>query len=100
MEFGVDELAVEAGDVAQRNALGTFSGAGTGVGAVAEAEFVHFGHHCAGATFAFYLALGQEGELAYFGGYEEHRGAVFTSGNASTATDASGGVHGYVGYFL
>ena len=66
-EFGVDEFAVEAGDVAQGDVLGAFGCTCTGVGAVAEAEFVHFLNHGASTTFAFNLTLGQESELAHFG---------------------------------
>ena len=99
-ELGVEEFAVEACDVAQRNVLGTFGGAGTGVGAVAEAEFVHLGYHGACATFAFNLALGQECELAYLGRYEEHGRAVLAGSHAGAAADAGGGVHGHVGHFL
>ncbi len=58
-ELGVDELAVETGDVAQRYVLGALGGAGTGVGAVAETEFVHLAHHGACTAFALYLSLWQ-----------------------------------------
>ena len=63
--LGHDELAVQAGDVAQRNVLGAFGGACTGVGAVTESEFVHLPDHCAGTACAFHLTLRQECELAY-----------------------------------
>ena len=44
-EFCLDELAVEAGDVGNRFVLGANGFAGTRVGAVAETELVHLGHH-------------------------------------------------------
>ena len=40
-ELGTYKVAVEAGYMGQADLLGTFSGAGTCVGAVTEAEFVH-----------------------------------------------------------
>ena len=43
--LGLDHLAVEAGDVGDGLVLGADSLAGTSVGAVAEAEFVHLGNH-------------------------------------------------------
>ena len=98
--LGIDELAVETGDIAQRNALGAFGCAGTGVGAVAEAEFVHLVDHGAGAAGTFNLSLWQEGELAYLGADEEHCRAVFAGCHAGAATDAGSGVHGDVGNFL
>lgn len=99
-ELGVEVLAVEAGDVAQGDVLGAFSGAGAGVGAVAEAKFVHLAHHGAGAALALDLALGQQCELADLGRHEEHCRAVLAGGHAGAAADAGGRVHGHVGYFL
>lgn len=91
-KLGVEVLPVEAGNVAQGDVLGTFGGAGTGVGAVAEAELVHLGHHGAGATLALYLALGQQSELADLGRDKEHCRAVFAGCHAGAATDAGGAV--------
>ncbi len=45
------------------DALGTLSGAGTGVGAVAESEFVHLGNHGQSASVTLHSALGKAGEL-------------------------------------
>ena len=92
-----DEFAVEASDVAQRYVLGAFGCASTGVGAVAEAEFVHLAYHCACAALAFNLTLGQQCELAYLGRYEEHCGAVLAGSDTCAAADAGGGVHSGVG---
>ena len=99
-EFCVDKLAVEAGDVAQRNVLGAFGGACTGVGAVAETELVHFAHHSAGTAATLNLTLGQECELAHLGRHEEHGRTVLAGSHAGAATDACGGVHGHIGHFL
>ena len=99
-ELGVDKFTVKTGDVAQRHVLGALCGAGTGVGAVTEAEFVHLANHGAGAAGALNLTLGKESELAYLGRYEEHRGTVLAGGNAGAAADAGRGVHGLIGNFL
>ena len=98
--FGFDKLAVETGDIAQRNVFGALGGAGTGVGAVAEAEFVHTANHGAGATFAFNLTLGEECKLAYLGRNEEHCRTIFAGCHAGAAADAGSGVHGDVGNVL
>ena len=86
--LGIDELAVEAGDVAQRDALGAFCCAGTGVGAVAETEFVHFLHHSAGTALALYLALGEKCILANLSRNEEHCGTVLAGSDACATTDS------------
>ena len=62
--FGGNELAVEASDIAERNVLGAFSGASSGVGAVTKTEFVHLGNHLASAAHFFHLTLREEGKLA------------------------------------
>ena len=56
-QLGADELAVQACDVAERYVLRAFCGTCAGVGAVAEAEFVHLAEHGFHATCGFYLAL-------------------------------------------
>ena len=99
-ELGVDKFTVKTGDVAQRHVLGALCGAGTGVGAVAEAEFVHLAYHGAGTTFALDLALGQECKLAHLGRNEEHGRAVLAGSHTCTATDTCSGVHGGIGDFL
>ena len=40
-QFSDDEVAVQAGDVADRDVLRTFSLASAGVGTVTESEFIH-----------------------------------------------------------
>ncbi len=66
-DFGFEILAVETGDVAQRDVLGTFGSTSTGVCTVTEAEFIHFADHGACTASTFNLTLGQESELADFG---------------------------------
>ena len=44
-QFSDDEVAVQAGDVADRDVLRTFSLSSAGVGTVTESEFVHLGQH-------------------------------------------------------
>ena len=63
--LGFDELAVQAGDVAQRDAFGAFSRASAGVGTVTETKLVHFLHHGTGSARAFHLTLGKKSELAH-----------------------------------
>ena len=99
-KLGLDELAVETGDVRQADVLGALGGAGAGVGAVAEAQFVHLAHHGAGAAGALHLALGQKGELAHLGRDEEHGRTVLAGSHAGAAADAGGGVHGLVGHLF
>ena len=96
-QLGLDELAVQSGDVGDGFALGADGFAGTGVGAVAEAEFFHTHHHIFGATGSLGATLRQEGELADLRTDEEHSRAVLTSGDAGSATDAGGAVHCLVG---
>ncbi|SHM14637.1 hypothetical protein SAMN05444266_106526 [Chitinophaga jiangningensis] len=50
---GVDELAVQAGDVSERDFFRTFSFAGTSVGTATETFFIHLRHHveCTGSFF-------------------------------------------------
>ncbi len=99
-QLGFDELAVEAGDVAQRNVLGAFGSAGTGVGAVAEPEFVHLADHGAGAAGALNLTLGKKCELAHLGADKQHCRTVLASCHTGTATDAGCRVHSLVGNLL
>ena len=100
LELSHNKLAVEAGDVGDAFVLGAYSFASAGVGAVAETEFVHLGHHGFGTFCAFYTTLGKEGELRHLRGYEEHGRTILTSGNAGTATDAGGAIHRFVGIGL
>ena len=96
----LDELAVQAGDVGDGLVLRADGLAGAGVGAVAEAEFIHLGDHGLSALGCLGTSLGQEGELADLGADEEHGGAVLASCYAGTAADAGGAVHGLVGILL
>ena len=99
-ELGLDELAVEAGDIAQRDVLGTLGRTGTGIGAVAETELVHLAHHGAGTTGALHLTLGQEGKLAHLSRDEEHSRAVLAGCHTGAAADTGSRVHGLVGDLL
>ena len=100
VELGLDELAVEAGDVGDRLILRALSLAGTGVGAVSEAQFLHLGHHGLGTLGSLGTALGQQGELAHLTGDEEHGRAVLAGSHTGSASDAGGAVHGLVGILL
>ena len=98
--FGFDKLAVEAGDVAQRDVLGALGSTGTSVGAVTEAELIHLGDHSAGAAFTLYLTLRQKSELAYLGRNEEHGRAILAGSDTGAAADTGGRVHSDVGNLL
>ncbi len=87
--FGGDELAVHAADVVELDVLGAFSGAGTGVGAVAEAEFVHLCYHCAYTTVFLYFTLWEQCELADLGADEEHCRAILAGSDTCAAADAA-----------
>ena len=71
-ELCLDHLAVEAGDVGDGLVLRADGLAGTGVGAVAEAQLVHLGNHVLHATGSLNTALGKQGELADLRRDEEH----------------------------
>ena len=58
-EFRFQEFAVQAGNVCDGNTFGAFHFASAGIRAVAEAQFVHFGHHGLGATRCFDFSLRQ-----------------------------------------
>jgi len=62
LELGRKELAVQTGDMRDGNLLGALGLAGSRVGAVAEAQLVHFGDHRLGAAGALHAALGQLGQ--------------------------------------
>ena len=98
--FSFDKFAVETGNIAQRYVLGALSGASTGIGAVAEAKFIHLAHHGAGTALTLYLTLGEECELANLSRYEEHGRAVLAGSHTCATSDAGCRVHGSVGYFL
>ena len=82
------------------NLLGAFGLAGTRVGAVAEAQFVHLGDHRLGAARTLDTALGQFGERRHAGGDEEHGRTVLARRGAGSAADAGGGVHRLLGVGL
>ena len=71
-QLGSDELAVQAGDVADADALGALGLAGAGVGAVTESQLIHLGEHGLGTTLSLYLTLREQSKLAYLGTYKQH----------------------------
>ena len=82
------------------NLLGALGLAGSRVGAVAEAQFVHLGDHRLGAARTLDTALGQFGERRHAGGDEEHGRTVLARRGAGSAADAGGGVHRLLGVGL
>ena len=99
-QLSLDELAVQAGDVGDGLALGADGFAGTGVGAVAEAEFVHLGYHGLGTAGSLDAALRKESELRDLRADKEHGRAVLAGSHTGTTADAAGAVHGLVSIFL
>ena len=71
-ELGLDHLAVQAGDVGDGLVLRADGLAGTGVGAVAEAEFVHLGNHVLHTALGLYATLWEQGELRHLRADEQH----------------------------
>ena len=63
-QLSLEKLAVQAGNIGDRLTLRADSLASTGVGAIAEAQLVHLGHHVLGTLSSLYTALGKQGELA------------------------------------
>ena len=78
--------------------FGTLGFAGVGVGAVAEAQFVHLGYHLLCAVGGLDLTLWQQGQMTDFGAYEQHGAGVLAGCYAGAATDARCRVHGHVRY--
>lgn len=93
-------VAVEAGDVLAFYLLGAFGLAGVGVGAAAEAEFVHLDDHLAGAVHGLGVALRQQVEVAHLGADEEHGAGILAGRHAGAAADAGGSIHSLVGDVL
>ena len=99
-QLSLEKLAVQAGNIGDRLTLRADSLASTRVGAVAEAQLVHLGHHVLGTLSSLYTALGKQGELANLRADKEHSRTVLTSSDTSTATDARSAVHSLVGSLL
>ncbi len=91
-----NELAVQAGNVADRDALRTFGFASASVRTVTEAQFIHLSQHSLGATSRFYLTLRQQSQLAYLGRNEQHGRTVLTSCGTSATTDTCCRIHSLV----
>jgi hypothetical protein len=88
---------VESGNILSFDLFWAFSLASVGVGAAAEAEFVHLAHHFLYTFAGFYLTLWQKSKMAYFCTYEEHGTGVFACSYTGSAANAFGGVHGHIG---
>ena len=71
-QLGNDELAIQAGNVADADALGALGLAGAGVGAVTESQLIHLGEHCFSATLGLYLTLREQSKLANLCAYKQH----------------------------
>ena len=71
-QLGLDELAVQAGDIGDGLVLRANGLTSTGVGAVAEAGLFHCHYHCLSTTGSLYAALRKQGELRYLRADEQH----------------------------
>ena len=71
-QLGSDELAVQAGYIADADALGALGLAGAGVGAVTESQFIHLGEHGLGTAGCLNLTLREQSKLANLGTYKQH----------------------------
>ena len=71
-QLGSDELAVQACDVADADALGALGLAGAGVGAVTETKLIHLGEHGLGTAGCLNLTLREQSQLANLGTYKQH----------------------------
>ncbi len=91
-----DPLSVEACYVLTFYLLGAFGFAGVGVGAAAEAKFVHSAHHLLDPLSGFDLSLGQQCQMTYLGSDKEHGAGVLACRHTCSTTDALGGIHSHV----
>ena len=78
------------------DALRTLHLAGTGVGTVAESEFVHLRYHSLDPSLGLGTTLGEEGEGADARSDEQHGGTVLTGGHTRSATYASRSIHAFL----
>ena len=86
--------------MAHRNMFRAFHLTGAGVGAGAEAQFVHFGDHGLGTAGTLDLTLREQGERADARCDEQHGGTVLAGCCASAASYAGSRVHALVRIFL
>ena len=99
-QFSLDELAVQTCDIGDGLILRALSLAGTGVGAVTEAELLHLGDHVLDTASSLDAALRQQCELADLTGYKEHSRTILAGCHTSASTDAGSAVHSLVGCLL
>ncbi len=92
----LDQVAVHASDKLDVDALRTRCHALVVVGAVAESLGIHLRNHLAHPVVALGLPLRQKAEVRDLGRHEQHRRRVGACRDASTATDALGGIHGAI----
>ena len=92
-ELRLEEFAVQAGDVRDIDPLGALQLAGTRVGAVAEAQFVHLRDHRLGTAMRLRTALRKQGEGTDAGSDEEHRRTVLTRSHTGTTAHAGRCIH-------
>ena len=90
---GFEIFAVQAGDVVDGDAGRASGFAFAGVGAGAEAFFVHLSDHFQHSLCSFWFTLRQQSHLRDLGTGEQHGRGVLAGGDAGSAADARCGVH-------
>ena len=86
--------------MAYADLLGALHFAGTGIGAGAEAEFVHLCNHSLGTTGTLDLTLRQQSQRADAGSDEQHRRTILAGSSAGTAADAGSSIHTFLSIIL
>src|SRR5271155_4953901 len=95
-DAGAQIVAVHHRDHFQLDLFGAYARALADIRAAAEGLGVHLRNHAQGTAVAFRLALGQDAEVGNLGSGKERGGGIRAGGNAGSAADAGGRVHGAV----
>ena len=83
-----------------RNTLRAFQFASTGIGAVAESQFIHLLDHCAGALGSLNLTLGQESQRTHTGCDEEHCRSVLAGCHTGATSDTGRCIHAFLSHIM
>ncbi len=100
IERRANQVTVHPSDELKRYFLGANRFTFAMIRAAAKVFGLHRGHHANGSLIALRLTLGERVEVGEFGGGEEHCGCVWTSSDASAATNTGSRIEGSVRGFL
>ena len=89
-----EKFSVHPGNVGDFDSFGAVHLALSVVGAIAEAERIHGGHHGQGPFGRLRKSLGKEGQVGYLATHKEHGGGIGAGSYAGTASYACGCVEG------